>query len=75
MPEDMSEKDVKKYVGKGCRKIGQIRMSEDTPERMSINISEHMSVKNIKRYVRNMSDKIVKTYVRRIVRQKYQKIC
>ena len=73
MPEDMSEKDVKKYVGKGCQKICQTRMSEDAPERMSIEMSELMSDKNVKRYVRgsvnrnvrNMSDKIVKTYVRR----------
>ena len=62
---DMSEKDVKKYVGKGCQKICQIRMPEDTPERMLINMSEHMSDKNVKRYVRNMSEKIVKIYVRR----------
>ena len=51
MPEDMSEKDVKKYVGKGCQKICQTRMSEDAPERMSIEMSEHMSDKNVKRCV------------------------
>ena len=50
MPEDMSEKDVKKYVGKGCQKICQTRMSEDAPERMSIEMSEHLSDKNVKRY-------------------------
>ena len=49
MPEDMSEKDVKKYVGKGCQKICQTRTSEDMPERMSIDMSEHMSDK---KYVR-----------------------
>ena len=83
MPEDMSEEDVKTYVGKGCQKICQTRMSEDAPERMSIEMSEHMSDKNVKRYVRgsvnrnvrNMSDKIVKTYVRGNVRQECQKIC
>ena len=48
-------------------------MSGDAPERMYIEMSEHMSDKNVKRYVRgsvnrnvrNMSDKTVKTYVRR----------
>ena len=58
-------------------------MSEDEPERMSIEMSEHMSDKNVKRYVRgsvnrnvrNMLDKIVKTYVRRNIKQEYQKIC
>ena len=72
MPEDMSEKDVKKYVGKGCQKICQIRMSEDALERMSTETSNYMSDKNVKRYVRgsvnrnvrNMSDKIVRRYVR-----------
>ena len=77
MPEDMSEKDVKKYVGKGCRKICQTRMSEDAPERMSIEMSEYMSDKNVKRYVRgsvnrnvrNMSDK---TIYQNICQKKYQ---
>ena len=58
-------------------------MSEDTPERMSIDKSENVSDKNVKRYVkgnikrnvRNMSDKTVKTYVRRNVRRERQKIC
>ena len=81
MPEDMVEKDIKKYVGKGCQKICQTRMSEDAPERMSIEMSEHILDKNVKRYVRgninrkDMLDKIVKTYVRRYVRQECQKIC
>ena len=81
MPEDMSEKDIKKYVGQGYQKIWQTRMSEDAPKRMSIEMSEHMSDKNVKRYVRgnvnikDMSDKIAKTYVRRHVRQECQKIC
>ena len=80
MSEDMSEKDVKKYIGKGCQKICQTRMPEDAPERMSIEISEHMPDKNVKRYVRgsvnrkDMSDKTVKIYVRRYVRQECQKI-
>ena len=56
-------------------------MSEDAPERMLIEMSEHMSDKDVKRYVRgnvnrkDMSDKIVKIYVRRHVRQECQKIC
>ena len=51
-------------------------MSEDAPERTSIEMSEYMSDQNIKRYVRGsvnrnvriMSDKIDKTYIRRNVR-------
>ena len=39
MPQDMSQKDVKIYVGKGCQK----RISEDAPERMSEDMSEDMS--------------------------------
>ena len=83
MPEDMSEKDVQKYVGKGCQKICQTRMSEDAPERMSIEMSEYMSDKNVKRYVRgsinrnvrNMLDKTGKIYVKRNILQECQKIC
>ena len=56
-------------------------MSEDALERISIEMSEHMLDKNVKRYVRgnvnrkDMSDKTVKTYVTRYVRQECQKIC
>ena len=54
-------------------------MLQDAPEKISIEMSEYMSDKNVKRYVRgsvnrnvrNMSDKIVKIYVRRNVRQEY----
>ena len=52
MLEDMSEKDIKKYVRKGYEKIYQTRMSEDTPERMSIEMLLNVSDKNVKRYVR-----------------------
>ena len=76
MPEDILEKDIKKYIGKGYQKIYQARMLEDAPERMSIEMSEHMSDKNVKRYVRGsvnrniriMLNKIVKIYVRRNIR-------
>ena len=56
-------------------------MSEDAPERMLIEMSKHMSDKNVKRYVRgnvnrkDISDKIVKTYVRQECQKIYQKEC
>ena len=52
MPEDMSEKDAKKYFKKGRQKIYQTRMLEDMPERMSIETLENMSEKDVRRYVR-----------------------
>ena len=69
MTGDMLEKDVKKYIGTGCQKIWQTRILEDTPERMLIDMSEHISDKNGKKYIRNMSEKIIKIYVRRINKQ------
>ena len=55
-------------------------MSEDMLERMSIEILEHMLDKNVKRYVRgninkkNILDKINKIYVRKHIRQEYEKL-
>ena len=68
MSEDMSEKDVKKYVRKGCQEICQTRIIEDISERTLIEMWENMADKNVKKYVRgnvnrnvrNMSGKINK---------------
>ena len=67
-----------KYVRNKFQKICQIRMSENTPERILIEISD----KNTRRYIREnmnrniqyMLDKIVKTYIRRNIRKEGQKI-
>ena len=75
MPEDMLEKDVKKYIRKGWQTICQTRISEDVPQRISEEISEHISDKNVKRYIRgsvnrkNMLDKNVKTYIKKNTRE------
>ena len=45
--EDMSGKDVRKYVRNGCQKM----MSEDMSKEMSIETSVNMSKKDVRRYV------------------------
>ena len=52
MPEDMLEKDVKKYIGKRCQTICQTRILEDMPERILVEISENILDKNVKRYIK-----------------------
>ena len=77
MPEDMSEKDVKRYeyVRQECQKICQKRLSKNMSEEMSIAMSEKICKKRTSETVsQRMSEDMSEKGVRKNVRQKCQKI-